>query len=327
MTDGRRNNSVDCFRYLCALLVVAIHTTPFLEFSPTFSFFVSQIISRIAVPFFFLISGYYFEIERAGRILRKHIVTYTIWSIPFFVYTFLVDFRHGGIVYAFKDCAVGFLLFGSTEPYWFFPALIISLLLILVLSRKAPHWVIWIVSLILYIVGVLGGAYYHAVGINVPVLSVLYEWKLYTPFRRIVLMGFPFTLLGYSLRRWCRSFTWAGKPSLVIVMAVLFFVEAAFIHHFHLGRDNITTLALYPLMISIMAFLIEKPMADQTTLGKVFRTLASITYLFHPVLLLAVKIASLELSTTAQFVSAVIISGGAAVLASKVGRLINGKTS
>lgn len=54
LTD-RQIPSIDIFRYVCAIMVVAIHTRPLEEISTSLSFIVTDIISCIAVPFFSLL--------------------------------------------------------------------------------------------------------------------------------------------------------------------------------------------------------------------------------------------------------------------------------
>ena len=55
-----RNCSIDLFRLYCAVLVVAIHTSPFMDQNNKLGFISTQVIPRIAVPFFFIVSGYYY---------------------------------------------------------------------------------------------------------------------------------------------------------------------------------------------------------------------------------------------------------------------------
>lgn len=47
-----RNSSIDIFRYICAIMVIAIHTHPFMEISEKCGYVFTQITPRIAVPFF-----------------------------------------------------------------------------------------------------------------------------------------------------------------------------------------------------------------------------------------------------------------------------------
>lgn len=58
--NKKRINSIDIFRYICAILVVAVHATPFTEINSTIAYIFEAILPRIAVPFFFAISGYYY---------------------------------------------------------------------------------------------------------------------------------------------------------------------------------------------------------------------------------------------------------------------------
>lgn len=55
-----RNNSIDIFRYLFAVNVVLFHCQGFSELSPTLNYILSQIPTRIAVPFFFVVGGVLF---------------------------------------------------------------------------------------------------------------------------------------------------------------------------------------------------------------------------------------------------------------------------
>lgn len=54
-----RINSIDIFRYICSVMVIAIHTAPFSDINEQLGYAFSQIIPRIAVPFFFAVSGYF----------------------------------------------------------------------------------------------------------------------------------------------------------------------------------------------------------------------------------------------------------------------------
>lgn len=49
----RQYASIDIARYVSALLVVCIHTFPFLEISETFNTYFIHTVCRLAVPFFF----------------------------------------------------------------------------------------------------------------------------------------------------------------------------------------------------------------------------------------------------------------------------------
>jgi hypothetical protein len=49
--DKSRNCTIDILRLFFAVLIVALHTSPFMEFSKVGSYIISQALSRLAVPF------------------------------------------------------------------------------------------------------------------------------------------------------------------------------------------------------------------------------------------------------------------------------------
>lgn len=61
-----RNTTLDCMRLVFAVSIVALHTNPFIEYNGFISYFFSQVISRLGVPFFSLLAGYYFLFDRSS---------------------------------------------------------------------------------------------------------------------------------------------------------------------------------------------------------------------------------------------------------------------
>ena len=53
MSQKQKSGGLDIFRIIAALLVISIHTSPFSGISENFDFFVTRIVARVAVPFFF----------------------------------------------------------------------------------------------------------------------------------------------------------------------------------------------------------------------------------------------------------------------------------
>lgn len=95
-----RNYTIDILRLLMALLIVALHCNVLAEYSAIASYIPSQILSRLGVPFFATVTGYYFflneKTEKHSLTLRKYVETYTIWSILYFIYELVLDNKIGG---------------------------------------------------------------------------------------------------------------------------------------------------------------------------------------------------------------------------------------
>ena len=50
---------VDYFRIVAAVMVIGIHTAPFSGISKAFDFLLTYCAGRVAVPFFFMTTGYF----------------------------------------------------------------------------------------------------------------------------------------------------------------------------------------------------------------------------------------------------------------------------
>lgn len=59
ISSAKKYPLLDWFRMAAAVLVVAIHTSPLSSFNESADFILTRIIARIAVPFFFLITGFF----------------------------------------------------------------------------------------------------------------------------------------------------------------------------------------------------------------------------------------------------------------------------
>ena len=60
MEQKRGYPNLDAAKFLCALLIVVIHTSPLQNASPLVHFYVNDVITRVAVPLFFAMSGFLF---------------------------------------------------------------------------------------------------------------------------------------------------------------------------------------------------------------------------------------------------------------------------
>lgn len=59
MAKNKDYVGIDYFRVVAAFLIVAIHTSLFASVSGTGDFIFTRIIARVAVPFFFMTSGFF----------------------------------------------------------------------------------------------------------------------------------------------------------------------------------------------------------------------------------------------------------------------------
>ena len=121
---------IDCFRLWAALLVVAIHTSPLAMFGGTGDFILTRVAARVAVPFFFMASGFFLishYAENADRLVRfvKH--TCLIYGLAI-VFYLPVNVYNG--YFQMDELAPNFikdLVFdGTVYHLWYLPASVIG---------------------------------------------------------------------------------------------------------------------------------------------------------------------------------------------------------
>ena len=81
VVENSQNCGIDIAKFLCAILVVAIHTHP-LQYGTTLDYYFNCF-CRIAVPFFFVSSSYFYY-TKGGQIvksLRRLLILYMCWFV------------------------------------------------------------------------------------------------------------------------------------------------------------------------------------------------------------------------------------------------------
>ena len=192
MRQKKNYGAIDNFRFLAALLIVAIHTSPLASFSGTADFLVTYCFGRIAVPFFFMVTGFFvlapyqkaaarsqagagapshrrlghspvWKGSSSGKVwkfLRKTAVLYaaaTALYFPIRIYSKQLEGK--GIGDWLKDIFFD----GTFYHLWYLPAVLMGCLLLMGLMKTCSPLMLSIASFALYLVGLLGDSYYGLV--------------------------------------------------------------------------------------------------------------------------------------------------------------------
>ncbi len=289
-----RNNAIDIFRYICALMVVIIHTNPFYVGSlAPLGIFLKQFFARIAVPYFFVVSGYFLFLkidsdEKNGyRAAWNQIKTYFVWSIPYILINLWA--LHGdnfSLIPFIKNTVLTFFIHGSSSHFWFFPALIYGTVIVTFLYKRFGWKTVSIISIVLYFIGCLGSTYLP-IGTHIPILSRLFAYpNFYVYFVRLFMTGIPFLVLGgfiarnnENLKTFINS---TSKELLSLLFAIIAFVSEKLLFLL-LGWsiEDPNTLMLYPLITIIFVILLKHPLTAKTSLAQHARTCSNFIYYTH----------------------------------------------
>lgn len=302
-------------------MVVSIHTGPLSEMGYNWWYFTVQIIPRIGVPFFFCTMGYYYigSLMRGQcrflQTMKRLLITYGLWSIIYYIPDVKQVLNGSASLGGFLvNCIRQFLIYGSREHFWFFPAVFFSIIVVTLFAKIGKLSWLAGMSIVAYVLGLLGCSY-HGIGNQIPGISVFINFSQYYLIRRIVLMGFPFFMLGYFLQK--ADFSKASNKKLGILEVIFlvgFFAEILLVNKLQIQVNVIITVFLYLLLFNTMMLLLKNPCAQYGKVAVVTRDVSNFMYYSHPLFMIWINIimstiAGRNATGTELFLLAVITSG------------------
>ena len=321
---------LDYFRLPAAVLVIAIHTSPLASFSAEGDFFLTRILARAAVPFFFMVTGQFVAGGFAGkerqsgasrfpmRYFRKLLLLYAlsiVLYLPIGIYA-------GHFQELTLGSALRMLLFDGTFYHlWYFPACLLGVALVYLMSRFFGLKGMLLCSFVLYCIGLLGDSYFGLAQM-LPALEAFYEFLFgFSSYTRNGLFFAPlFLTLGACFGAGCRpsggceaagdcgaagaakkSRLPDGFPANILGLSLSFLLmtgEAFTLRFFSWQRHD----SMYLMLIPAMYFLYRTLLGLSGKPGKLFRSAALWIYVLHPAFIVVLRGAAKLLHLTGLLV-------------------------
>lgn len=309
--DGGRNCSIDIFRAVCAILVVAIHADPVGGMNLPILRSVLNSVEFIAVPFFFMTAGYFFsngftkKREILLPYLKRLLIPYAAWSS---IYMLAEFFRAGkyNIRVFFANCFFRFFISGSEYHLWYFPAVITAVIIVALFFVLRLEKLIFPVSFLLYAYFIAGKCYLRLFE-NSPALTAFFSIFQNYSLQRLFLYGVPCFCAGYPIKLLHdrNGFVCRNSKAITAFFAVMFVCEYILITSFGVSSPS-AMFSHYFLAASILITLLEYPMPKKQKSGKICRIFASFTYYSHPIFLMLLdSLAVGQISTLLRYILAV----------------------
>lgn len=300
---SKQNNSIDLAKFIFAILVVAIHVSPFgsgqSEIIGFLNFFLRDYVARLAVPFFFIASGYFlfkktdinnFEINRSKTYALKILKLYLIWSAIYFPLSFgNAFFDKKGFLHGVFAYIKNFILSTSFSHLWYLNALIFAVVIISVLlyKRVSPKLII-VIGALFYFIGLFAQSWF---GFIEPLRNIPSVWSALKLVKSIIVttrdglfdgliyVGIGMLFAFYKIRLNKKQ---AGAG--FVISMVLLFIEAFGLEHLGYSRSHDTYLFLVPAAFFLFAFVRDIELADGDIYMKL-RIQSSLIYFIHPYIL------------------------------------------
>lgn len=296
----KRNNSIDLFRFVAAMTVIMSHSKVFIETSNSLFFIVAEFIPRYTVPFFLCTSGYFMIKSMLDgkkvvkKTLRVVLTVYLLWTGVYYLASFVenIILSNKPIGVFLIERVIFFFTIGSYPHFWYFTALIYTIITIAIVNklwgRKGIKWFA-IISLILNMLAALGTAYYE-IGNNIPILSIIYNWEYFGLMRDIVCMGFAFFSLGYFiivLEEKIKAISIKKINSLLAIAVLIYLFEIIILVVVLKWTDHFELIfSTYWLTGIVFAKLLKHPMEKYLKVATYARKIANLSFYIHPLLII-----------------------------------------
>lgn len=281
MKTARKLVGIEYFRVAAAFLVVAIHCSPLLTYSETADFIFTRVLARVAVPFFFMVTGYFVvgQPEKTGNFLKK---TGIIYLVSILLYLPL-NLYAGNLKALTPASAVTQLLFeGTFYHLWYLPAALLGVLVASLLARSRAGLGI---AGALYLLGLLGDSYWGLVS-GVPVVSDVYGVIFCVAgYTRNGLFFAPlFLLLGASMRSVKLPAKGASAAGLAASFALML-AEALILRHLDWQRHD----SMYVFLPAVMYFLFALLLIPKGNTSDWLSPFSLLVYILHPWVIVIVR--------------------------------------
>lgn len=294
--QSKNLSAIDFVKFVFAILVVGIHTSPFGSYSEFGSFVFEDIIAGLAVPFFFMTSCYFFfskltfvngkiektkeNFSRLKKYFIRILLLYALWSAVYLCWQIPEWINTGWFsVAAFVDYFKSALVSGSYYHMWYVLALLYIIPIMYFLLRHISIKTFSIIMSIVYVAGVL----FYTFGEYAP--SILIELRSFMPTSAVsVLLIMPSVTpcLFIDKIRLKQSY----NLLLFVAFYILFAVESILVYLYTERSINSQyAFMIVPAIYFLLAWLKNCNFNISAKTSTMLRNMSSVIYFAHPMII------------------------------------------
>lgn len=284
----KKNQGIEQFRVILAMMVVAIHCLPLHRLWPEGDILITLTLFRIAVPFFFMISGYYVfsdlatqnsypTRQRVWSFIKKQLHVYLIATLLFLPLAWYSGML--GLNMLLGTFIQTLLVNGILYHLWYFPAIITGSLLVMGLLVRFSFKQVFFMAIGLYVIG-LGGDSWSGLATQKPLAS-FYSliFQLLAGTRNGIFFAPLFLLLGVLARRFAQKPASPHRYSYLMISLICLLLESYLLHHFTTPKHD----SMYVFLPFVLLFLF--PIIQQWQAPIIWKQAGRLSlwlYLLHP---------------------------------------------
>ena len=302
--------NLDILKYISAILIMILHLRPFINFSDQLDLAFNNIITRICVPIFFIITGYFVAKKEKNNenyikdYIKKTIPLYLVWSLLYVPIILGTIIQYLPIINEYlSKINISLPLFiilsmlllpfailialcytGTYYHLWYFPAIMFSLLILKKWKNKFDIKYLLVISFILLLFGATE-TYYGVLPLSIKEL-LSYYYNIFFTTRNFLFFGLFYVVLGYFIGTKEKAYSKYCFAKLIISFFLLVF-EAILLHDINRLNSNIL-LSCVPLTYYLFISVIY--ITNNIKLKFQFGNLSKYYYLIHPMIIFIISL-------------------------------------
>ena len=286
-------DSINIMKFICAILVVVIHTNPFGTVDTVSGFIVNGVICRIAVPLFFISSGYFYYMKAKNNeeyiciYLKKILNLYINWTAIYFIWDIFQLSKNGlgikkNLILYIRDL----VFVGSHLQLWYLLGLSFAIIYIHIINKTFGEKFLVISMIILFFIGLAGDSY-AAIFKNSWITSIIRGYELIFKYTKngICFSGL-FVYIGIAINKYSLEEKINIKYILVFLISIIFALEAIILKIFNIPQDYNMYLSLVILAPILFVKVLKFPIAIAKNYSKLLKDLSLGIYCCHGVFII-----------------------------------------
>lgn len=291
----KQYKSIDAAKFLCAVLIIILHTAPFSSYSKALTFGLRNVVTVIAVPFFFAVSGFLTFQKLSSlrgaeqkvyirRYLKRLAVMYGIWSAVYFPFVVIQWIRSGFTWYRVLEYIKDFFFEGSYSTIWFLPALFTATLAVFLLRQVFRPGTVLAISCGVYLFTLMGSSYY-GLAMKIPLLKAILNgyYSFFDTIKNGICFGMVYVALGAFIADREARLPQQGfvrRLITVVILAVILAAEEFLVAWFDWNSRGVdTVVSLVPFTYCFICLLLETPVNLPLTLCGAMRKYSILMFL------------------------------------------------
>ena len=306
--------NLDILKYISAILIIILHLRPFINYSNELDLAFNNIITRICVPIFFLITGYFVAKKEKdnkdyiSNYIKKLIPLYLVWSAiyipvllgtiikyipPIFSYISTLNIPIPLLITLIiilipLALLIALVYTGVYYHLWYFPATILSLLVLKKWKKKFNIKYLLGISFILLLFGATE-TYWGVIPKSIQQL-LSYYYKIFFTTRNFLFFGLFYVVFGYYIGSKEELYSKYCFEKFIISIFLLIF-EAILLHDIDRLNSNIL-LSCIPLVYYL--FISTIYLSKKINNTKNIRNYSKYYYLIHPSVIFILSIINIK---------------------------------